>query len=149
VPISGGLSGPRIGTAGCESRAAPSWVQDRAGWLKLVPFNTGKPQLRPPRCYTRVTPEEKRRFLARRAQETEKQTQKGLKTAPNLFREQFSLLRGGASKLPRLYTRPIHDFDLRATHAHTPLPAALPSVSFGFVLVRVRVLCPSSSQTHQ
>jgi len=35
------------------------------------PFNIGKPQLRPPRCDTRVTPEEKRRFLARRAQETE------------------------------------------------------------------------------
>jgi hypothetical protein len=30
----------------------------------------GIPQLRPPRCDTRVTPEEKRRFLARRAQET-------------------------------------------------------------------------------
>ena len=44
------------------------------GWLKLVtkvPFDIGKPQLRPPRCDTRVTPEEKRRFLARRAQETE------------------------------------------------------------------------------
>ena len=43
-------------------------AQDRAGWLKLVtkaPFNIGKPQLRPPRCDTRVTPEEKRRFLAR------------------------------------------------------------------------------------
>jgi hypothetical protein len=42
-------------------------AQDRAGWLKLVskaPFNIGKPQLRPPRCDTRVTPEEKRRFLA-------------------------------------------------------------------------------------
>ena len=49
-------------------------AQDRAGWLKLVtkaPFSIGKPQLRPPRCDTRVTPEEKRRFLARRAQETE------------------------------------------------------------------------------
>ena len=48
-------------------------AQDRAGWLKLVtkaPFNIGKPQLRP-RCGTRVTTEEKRRFLARRAQETE------------------------------------------------------------------------------
>jgi hypothetical protein len=47
---------------------------DRAGWLKLVtkaPFNIVKPQLRPPRCDTRVTPEEKQRFLARRAQETE------------------------------------------------------------------------------
>jgi hypothetical protein len=30
-----------------------------------------KPQLRPPRCDTGVTPEEKRRSLARRAQETE------------------------------------------------------------------------------
>ena len=41
---------------------------------KLVtkaPFSIGKPQLRPPRCDTRVTPEEKRSFLARRAQETE------------------------------------------------------------------------------
>ena len=45
-------------------------AQDRAGWLKLVtkaPFSIGKPQLRPPRCDTRVSPEEKRRFLARRA----------------------------------------------------------------------------------
>ena len=32
---------------------------------------------------------------------------------------------------------PLYDFDLRATHARTPLPAALASVSFGFVLVRV------------
>ena len=47
---------------------------DRAGWLKLVtkvPFDIGKPQLRPPRCDTRAMPEEKRRFLARRAQGTE------------------------------------------------------------------------------
>ena len=35
---------------------------------------------------------------------------------------------------------PLHDFDLRATHARTLLPTALASVSFGFVLVRVRVL---------
>ena len=35
---------------------------------------------------------------------------------------------------------PLYDFDLRATHARTLLPAALASVSFGFVLVRVRVL---------
>jgi len=49
-------------------------AQDRAGWLKLVtkvPFDIDEPQLRPPRCDTRVTLEEKRRFLARRAQETE------------------------------------------------------------------------------
>ena len=41
-------------------------AQDRAGWLKLVtevPFDIGKPQLRPPRCDTRVTPEEKRSFF--------------------------------------------------------------------------------------
>ena len=40
-------------------------AQDRAGWLKIVtkvPFDIGKPQLRPPRCDTRVTPEETRRF---------------------------------------------------------------------------------------
>ena len=47
--------------------------------------------------------------------------------------------RGGGSKLPSLYTLPIYDFDLRATHARTLLPAALAFVSFGFVLVRVRV----------
>ena len=47
--------------------------------------------------------------------------------------------REGGSKLPRLYTLPICDFELRATHARTLLPAALASVSFGFVLVRVRV----------
>jgi len=55
----------------------PEWAtlaQDRAGWLKLVtkaPFTIGKLQLRPPRCNTRVTPEEKRRFLARSSQESE------------------------------------------------------------------------------
>ena len=49
-------------------------AQDRAGWLKLitkVPFDIGKPWLRPPQCDTRVTPEEKRGILARRAKETE------------------------------------------------------------------------------
>ena len=45
-------------------------------------------------------------------------------------------------KLLRLYTSPIYDFDWRATHARTLLPAALASVSFGFVLVRVRVRNP-------
>ena len=35
---------------------------------------------------------------------------------------------------------PLYGFDLRATHARTLLPEALASVvSFGFVLVRVRV----------
>ena len=35
---------------------------------------------------------------------------------------------------------PLYEFDLRAMHARTLLPAALASVSFGFVLDRVRVL---------
>ena len=34
----------------------------------------------------------------------------------------------------------IYDSDLRATHAGTLLPAALTSVSFGFVFFRVRIL---------
>ena len=51
----------------------------------------------------------------------------------------FHFREGGGFKLPRLYTLPIYDFDLRATHARTLLPAALASVPFGFVLVRVRV----------
>ena len=38
-----------------------------------------------------------------------------------IFHDQFPLLRGGGSKLPRLYTLPIYDFDLRATHARTLL----------------------------
>jgi hypothetical protein len=47
--------------------------------------------------------------------------------------------------LPVLYTLFNFDFDLHATHAthaHARglLPAELASVSFGFVLVRVRVL---------
>jgi len=49
-------------------------AQDRAGWHKLVtkaPFDIGGPQLRPPRCDTRVSPEEKRRLVAQRAHETE------------------------------------------------------------------------------
>jgi hypothetical protein len=44
--------------------------------------------------------------------------------------------------LPALYKLSSYDFDLRATHARTLLPEALASVysvSFGFVLARVRV----------
>jgi len=41
--------------------------------------------------------------------------------------------------LSSLYARPFYDFDLRASHARTLLPAALASVPFGFELVRVRV----------
>jgi hypothetical protein len=46
----------------------------------------------------------------------------------------------GIIMLPSLYILyyPFCDSDLRVTHAHTLLPAALASVSFGFVLVRVR-----------
>jgi len=42
--------------------------------------------------------------------------------------------------VPYLYALHICDFDLRASHARKLLPAALTSVSFGFVLVRVRSL---------
>jgi len=42
---------------------------------------------------------------------------------------------------------PLYDFDLRATHARTLLPAALASVSFGFVLVRVLVRKAGSIKT--
>ena len=41
--------------------------------------------------------------------------------------------------LPSIYTLPICGFELRASHARKLLPAALACVSFGFVLVRVRV----------
>ena len=41
--------------------------------------------------------------------------------------------------LPSLYALPFYDFNLRASHARILLPAALASVPFGFVLVRVRV----------
>jgi len=50
-----------------------------------------------------------------------------------------TLERFESSILPSLYALPIYDFDLRASHARALLPAALASVSFGFVLVRVRV----------
>ena len=43
----------------------------------------------------------------------------------------------GSIILPALYSLCLRDFDLRATHARTLLPAALASVPFGFVLVRV------------
>jgi hypothetical protein len=63
------VGGKAITFSGLETLA-----QDRAGWLKVVtevPFDIGKPQQRSPRCVTRVTPEEKPRFQARRARETE------------------------------------------------------------------------------
>ena len=50
-----------------------------------------------------------------------------------------SLFIQGHAILSSLYALPFYDFDLRASHARTLLPAALASVPFGFVLVRVRV----------
>ena len=47
-----------------------------------------------------------------------------------------------ASRAPTLTYALSHVFDSRATHARTLLPAALASVPFGFVLVRVRVRAP-------
>ena len=44
-----------------------------------------------------------------------------------------------ASRAPTHTYALFHVFDSRATHARTLLPAALASVPFGFVLVRVRV----------
>jgi len=41
--------------------------------------------------------------------------------------------------LPSLYALPIYDFDLRASHARTLLPAAMASVTFRFEVVRVRI----------
>ena len=42
---------------------------------------------------------------------------------------------------------PLNDFGLRAAHARTLLPAALASVSFGFVLVRVCLVIQNSGDT--
>jgi hypothetical protein len=65
----------------CQSRAdgsAPAFTEwatlahDRAGRRRLVtkrPFDVGKPHVRPPRCDTRVPPEDIRRFMAQRAAE--------------------------------------------------------------------------------
>ena len=123
-----------------------------------VPFDIGKPQLRPSRSKTRVTPDEKRRFLAWHAQEIKQQrcalfnTEIGaaatyVSLAPNSFHEKFPLLR----KLEVLYLllskhSPFNDLDLLATHARTFPPAALASVSFGFVLVGVRLRYQDQSQ---
>ena len=48
--------------------------------------------------------------------------------------------------LSSLYARPFYDFDLRESHARIFLPAALASVPFGFVLVRVRVIIEWSEE---
>ena len=47
-------------------------AQNCAGWRKLLtkrPFGVGKPHVRPPRCDTRVSLEDIRRFMAQRAAE--------------------------------------------------------------------------------
>ena len=47
-------------------------AQDGAGWRKLVterPFGAGKLHVRPPQCDTRVSPADRRRFMAQRAAE--------------------------------------------------------------------------------
>jgi hypothetical protein len=47
-------------------------AQDRAGWHKLLTerlFNVGNPHVQPPRCGTRVSSEDMRRFMAQRAAE--------------------------------------------------------------------------------
>ena len=49
--------------------AGPRWLAEAR---HESAFDIGKPQLRPPRCDTRVTPEEKRRFLARRSAHSKK-----------------------------------------------------------------------------
>ena len=70
----------------------------------------------------------------------QKQLQKWLMSGSNFFSwTASSSERVEGTILPTIYALPIHDFDLRASHVRTLLPAALASVSFGFVLVRVRV----------
>ena len=46
---------------------------------------------------------------------------------------------GGVKYPPWNIALPIYDFDLRSSHARTLLPAALASVSSGFVLAGIRV----------
>jgi hypothetical protein len=61
--------------AGGSAPAFTEWAtlaQDRADWRKLMtkrPFDVGKPHVRPPRCYIRVSPEDLRWFMAQRAAE--------------------------------------------------------------------------------
>ena len=72
----------------------------------------------------------------------QKQTQKRLKSGFKIISWTVSTLEEGVEVLCFLSSThyPLYGFDLRATHARTLLPEALASVvSFGFVLVRVRV----------
>jgi len=64
---------------------------------------------------------------------------------PNRNQSVSTLERVESTMLPSLYALPCYDFDLRASHARI-LPAALASVPFGFVLVRVRVQIKKQGQ---
>ena len=55
------------------------------------------------------------------------------------YRTRLHLAHSLGASCAHLYLRSLSSFDSRATHARTLLPAALASVPFGFVLVRVRV----------
>jgi len=62
----------RAGGSASAFTESATLAQDRAGWRMLVtkrPFGVGKPHMRPPRCGTRVSPEDIRRFMAQRAAE--------------------------------------------------------------------------------
>ena len=59
-------------------------------------------------------------------------------TEPDPILTVSTLERVESTILPSHYALPFYDFDLHASHARTLLPAALASVPFGFVLVRVR-----------
>ena len=72
----------------------------------------------------------------------QKETPKRPKSGSKFIHEQrtvSTLERVESTMLPSLFALPFNDFDLRASHARTLLPAALASVPFGFVVVRVRV----------
>ena len=102
----------------------------------------GIPQLRPPRCDTRLTPEEKRRFLARRAQETKQR------------RALFNADTDAETTSVRFQNYFMNNFHFRggwkycaSCPLHTILFAILTCAqrtrvhfcpSFGFILVRVR-----------
>ena len=79
-------------------------AQDRAGWLKLVtkvPFDIGKPQLRPPRCDTTQGPRQRRSgglWLGAPKRQSndglssmQKQTLKRYKSGSKFIHEQFPL----------------------------------------------------------
>jgi len=94
----------------------------------------------------------KRKRVERRKYSTEQinkpETLKRPKSGSKFIHEQFPLQRGLKVPYFLLSALPLHDFDLRASHARTLLPAALASVPFGFVLVRVRVQQAKNDSTN-